>query len=263
MRGPYTPDAPDAGNLPDAGSTPDAGSEPDRPYAAIVLAGGGARRMGGRNKPALAVAGRSMLDRVLGAVADAARRVVVGPDDLVLPPEVLRTREHPPGGGPVAAIAAGLAALHGPKAAPHGPEAALVGPDAAPHGPEAALAGPEPVEVAVLAADLPLLDRAGIARLRNALAACDADVALFVDAEGRWQSLCAVWRAASLRARCAALGTPLAGRAIRDLLAGADVVPVSSPAGGPPPWFDCDTQDDLDRARSWLAAGGTGRTPAE
>jgi molybdopterin-guanine dinucleotide biosynthesis protein A len=208
----------------------------DRPYAAIVLAGGGARRMGGRSKPALAVAGRPMLDRVLDAVAGAAQRVVVGPDDLVLPPGVRRTREHPAGGGPVAATAAGLAALRVPET--------FTG------------------DVAVLAADLPLLDRTGVERLRSALAAGNADVALFVDAEGRWQSLCAVWRVASLRARCAALGTPLAGRAIRDLLAGADVVPVTSPAG-PPPWFDCDTQDDLDQARSWLAAGGAGPAPAE
>lgn len=223
----------------------------DPPYAAIVLAGGGARRMGGRSKPALAVAGRPMLDRVLDAVADAARRVVVGPDDLAVPPGVLLTRENPAGGGPVAAVAAGLAAL---REVPGGAEA---GPGSTGPGPE----GAGPGWVAVLAADLPLLDRAAVSRLRGAaLGAGDADVALYVDASDRPQSLCAVWRTESLHGRCAALGAPLTGRAMRDLMAGARAVAVTAPPGTPPPWFDCDTDDDLDRARSWLRAA---HPPAE
>jgi molybdenum cofactor guanylyltransferase len=40
-------------------------------YAAIVLAGGEGRRLGGPGKPGLAVGGRSMLARVLDSVADA------------------------------------------------------------------------------------------------------------------------------------------------------------------------------------------------
>ncbi|MGH3739543.1 MAG: molybdenum cofactor guanylyltransferase, partial [Micromonosporaceae bacterium] len=79
-------------------------------YAAIVLAGGAARRLGGADKPGLAVAGRSLLSRVLDAVADAYPRIVVGPPRQ-LPGDVILTREQPPGGGPVAALAAGLAAL--------------------------------------------------------------------------------------------------------------------------------------------------------
>lgn len=79
-------------------------------YAAVVLAGGAARRMGGVDKPALPVGGRPMRDRVLAAVADAAPRVLVGPAGAV-PPGVRVTREDPPGGGPVAAAAAGLALL--------------------------------------------------------------------------------------------------------------------------------------------------------
>ncbi|MBM0207341.1 nucleotidyltransferase family protein, partial [Micromonospora sp. STR1s_5] len=47
-------------------------------YAAVVLAGGAARRMGGVDKPALPVGGRPMRDRVLAAVTDATPRVVVG-----------------------------------------------------------------------------------------------------------------------------------------------------------------------------------------
>ena len=65
--------------------------------------------MGGADKPALPVAGRSMLTRVLAAVHDADPRVVVGrvPPDLAV--HVDTTREEPPGGGPVAAASAGLA----------------------------------------------------------------------------------------------------------------------------------------------------------
>src|SRR5262249_61472310 len=78
-------------------------------YAAIVLAGGRGRRIGGRDKPALPVGGRSMLRRVLDAVAGADPRVIVGPVRSDVPAGVAQVREHPPGGGPVAALAARLA----------------------------------------------------------------------------------------------------------------------------------------------------------
>ncbi|MEH6375729.1 NTP transferase domain-containing protein, partial [Streptomyces sp. KLMMK] len=40
-------------------------------YDAVVLAGGAARRLGGADKPTLRVGGRTLLDRVLEACADA------------------------------------------------------------------------------------------------------------------------------------------------------------------------------------------------
>lgn len=195
------------------------------PYAAVVLAGGAARRLGGAAKPALEVAGRSMLDRVLTAVADAAPRVVVGPPAPGTPAGFLRTQEQPPGGGPVAAAAAGLALV------------------------------PEDVgAVALLAADLPLLTPEAVAALRTALAAPStppADAALYVDGEGRRQLLCGVWRTAVLRAAVDRLGTGLAGAPVRALLAGVRVAEVSWAGTGPPPWFDCDTDADLRRVREW------------
>ena len=48
-------------------------------FAAVVLAGGAARRLGGAPKPARTVAGVPLLTRVLDAVAAADVRVVVGP----------------------------------------------------------------------------------------------------------------------------------------------------------------------------------------
>ncbi|MDP9435787.1 MAG: molybdenum cofactor guanylyltransferase, partial [Actinomycetota bacterium] len=143
-----------------------------QPYDAVVLAGGSARRLGGVDKPGLEVGGRSLLASVLAAVPDAGVRVVVGPP-RALPPDVVQVREEPPGRGPVPALAAGLVHVTAPR-------------------------------VAVLAADLPFLDGATVARLRAA--AEHADAALLVDDEGRDQYLCSVWRTPELRA-----GLPGAG----------------------------------------------------
>jgi molybdopterin-guanine dinucleotide biosynthesis protein A len=94
-------------------------------YDALVLAGGAARRLGGTDKPALAVGGRMLLDRVLAACAAARTTVVVGPRRPTARP-VLWTREEPAGGGPLPALAAGLAALD----AAHAAHDALAAPDA-------------------------------------------------------------------------------------------------------------------------------------
>ncbi|WP_433127886.1 molybdenum cofactor guanylyltransferase [Micromonospora sp. CA-240977] len=218
-------------------------------YAAVVLAGGSARRMGGVDKPALPVGGRPMRARVLAAVGDASPLVLVGPADDV--PEGVRvTREDPPGGGPVAAAAAGLALLD--------PDTALV---------------------ALLAADLPLLTRSAIGDLLthltgenpvSALAGGGSpsvpmvgtdpvgrerpDGACFVDGDGRRQSLCGVWRVAALRAALDRLTVErgsLSGAPVRALLAGLVVREVPWSGDGPPPWFDCDTDEDVRRAEEW------------
>jgi molybdopterin-guanine dinucleotide biosynthesis protein A len=195
-------------------------------FAAIVLAGGRGRRLGGPDKPGRAVAGRTMIQRVLDAVADASPRVVVGPPRAGLPPDVVLARETPPGGGPVAAAAAGMA-----------------------------LVGTAAESVALLAADLPLLTTDGIRTLRNALAAGPMDGACYVDESGHLQTLCGVWRAAALRralARVAAEhGGTLTGASMRAVTAGLAVVPVRRVGRGLPPWFDCDTDDDLRRAEEW------------
>jgi len=186
-------------------------------YAAVLLAGGSARRMGGVDKPALRVAGQSLLDRVLGAVPDAAPRIVVGPPRRV-PAGVLIAQEHPPGAGPAAAIAAGLR-----------------------------LVPPGVSHVAVLAADLPFLTAAAVAALR---AAVTADAAVFTDRDGRRQFLCAVWRLEPLRRRLAALG-PLTGVSLRQVYTDATVAELAA-SGDPPPWYDCDTGADIIRAGAWL-----------
>ncbi|HWS38814.1 MAG TPA: NTP transferase domain-containing protein [Actinoplanes sp.] len=194
-------------------------------FAAVVLAGGAARRMGGADKPTLTVAGQSMLTRVLAAVHDADPRVVVGriPGDFPVPVHV--TREDPAGGGPVAAAAAGVALV------------------------------PERVTyTALLAADLPLLTGEAIDVLRLTLESAPMDGALYRDADGHLQLLCGVWRTARLRAalqQLTAVRGGLHGAPVRALLEHARVAEVSWRRPGPPPWFDCDTDDDLRTAEEW------------
>jgi molybdenum cofactor guanylyltransferase len=196
-------------------------------FAAIVLAGGRGRRLGGADKPARAVAGRRMVARVLDAIPDASPRVVVGPAAIGLPPDVVVVRERPSGGGPVAAAAAGMDAL-----------------------------GAAARYVALLAADLPLLTFDSIRTLRGALAAAPADGACYVDDSGRLQLLCGVWRTGPLRTALSRLaaerGATLTGASMRALSGGLAVAPVPWAGRGLPPWFDCDTEDDLRRAEEWM-----------
>jgi molybdopterin-guanine dinucleotide biosynthesis protein A len=182
-------------------------------FAAVVLAGGAGRRLGGVDKPGLLVGAFTLLDRALFATGMAKPIVVVGPER---PTErVVRWRqEEPAGGGPVAALAAGLAGL------------------------------PEDIDVVVLAADLADIGPDTVTGLRFALARSPgADGALLVDAEGRRQWLTGVWKINALRA---ALPAEPAGAALHAALAGLTVVEVPARGGEA---FDVDTPDDLDQAR--------------
>lgn len=188
------------------------------PAAAIVLAGGGGRRLGGVDKPALRAGHRTLLEVALGVVAGVPA-VVVGPARAV-PPGVTVVREDPPGGGPAAAVAAGLAAL------------------------PAGLPARSPV--ALLAADLPALDAAAIAGLCARLDRPPAAAgAVLLDAEGRRQWLIGVWRLGPLtdavRRRAG-----WHGRSLRDLLGPLDPAAVPGYEGAA---VDVDTPDDLDRLR--------------
>jgi molybdenum cofactor guanylyltransferase len=191
--------------------------DPLPPYTAVVLAGGRAARLGGRAKPQLEVGGRTMLDTVLRAVEDAERRVVVGPPQP-LPDDVIRVREQPPGGGPVAALRAGLAEV--------------------------------PTDIVVLlAGDLPFLSGVTIEKL---LAAFTGNGVLVVDDTGRDQLLLGAWRTSALRASVDRTVGPVP---LRRVLAPLDAVRLrpTVPPGAPPPWLDCDTPADLARARQLAA----------
>ena len=61
-------------------------------FAAVILAGGAGRRLGGVDKATIPVRGAPMLDHVLDAVADASPCVVVGPPRSSLPEGVISVR---------------------------------------------------------------------------------------------------------------------------------------------------------------------------
>ncbi|HET8594724.1 MAG TPA: NTP transferase domain-containing protein [Intrasporangium sp.] len=192
----------------------------------IVLTGGGSSRMG-RHKPALDVGGRPIIARILDACAGLPL-VVVG-DGAAVPSDVRVVREDPPGGGPVAGVAAGFAALIGPYAAQPAPGAPLL------------------ERVAVLAGDLPFVTRAALVRLNEALEADpSAELALAVDAEQRVNWLCGVWRTEVLARRLRAVGDPN-GVSVKRLIDDSRRTLVADHSG----WSaDVDTPEDLATARA-------------
>lgn len=174
----------------------------------------------GRHKPAIVVGGRSIIERVLAAVAGWPV-VVVGSAEGV-PARTRVVSEEPPGGGPVAGIAAGWAALT------TGPYAAELGASA-------------PDVVVVLAGDLPLLTREHLAAL---VAAVDDRVAVTRSSSGpNW--LCSAWPAELLRDRLVAVGGP-AGVSVRRLLGEVPRVEVPDVADVA---VDVDTPAELENAR--------------
>ena len=237
------------------------------PFGIIILAGGRATRLGGADKPGLVVGGRTLLAAVVaaGTEAGAGRVVVVGPDRPDIADDggaaaVRFVREEPPGSGPVPALRRGLAelaprralaeqALRRGLAEPDGP-----GGQAEPDGPGGQGARGEPW-VAVLAADLPFLRAAHLRRLLAAAAAAGRDGAALADDGGRAQWLAGCWRTGALRRAAAGYQ----GSSLHGLLAPLRPVSVSLPPGPgePPPWLDCDTEQDLRRAQD-LAAGVAG-----
>ena len=158
-----------------------------------------------------------MLEWVIDAVGDARSIVVVGPRRR-LAHHVQWTREDPPGGGPVAALAAGLAVL----------------------------ADASPVTV-VLAGDLPFVG-AAIHPLLDAATSAGVDGALVADSNGHDQPLAAAYRRDALDRQLAALGSP-AGVALRDLVRPMRLVRVADDA------LDCDTWDDVRRAENAQSEG--------
>jgi molybdopterin-guanine dinucleotide biosynthesis protein A len=212
----------------------------DTGFDALILAGGAARRLGGGvDKPAVRVGGSPLLDRVLEATAGAGRTVVVGPPRPTARP-VEWTRERPPGGGPVAALAAGLPLVRAQS-------------------------------VLLLAADLPFfaaptahallaeLGRPGGGGSRDA---GSRDAVLLVDGEGREQPLAAAYRADALRSALAAAvaeradGADGSGLPLRALLRRLDPERIGRLADAAGAAYDCDTWPDVRNARARYESRG-------
>ncbi|MER5469430.1 DUF6457 domain-containing protein [Streptomyces sp. NPDC002685] len=226
------------------GSGPPGTPGADAVYDAVVLAGGAARRLGGADKPGVRVGGRALLDRVLAACAGATRTVVVAEPRATARP-VEWAREDPPGGGPLAALDAGLRHTTAPR-------------------------------VVVLSADLPFLEEGTVRRLLDTLRAGDThkptpdsqddsparyrhgvppDGVLLTDPDGRDQPLVAVYRADALSRELAVLASThggLGGLPLRRLVAALDLTRLSDPVAS----FDCDTWDDIAAARARIREHG-------
>jgi len=166
--------------------------------------------MGGGDKTRLPVGGAPLLDRVLAALPADAGVVVVGEQRATERP-VGWVREEPPHAGPAAAVAAGLP---------------LVTRDF----------------VVLLAGDLPLLTADFLDRL---VAGCRPGAgAVPVDGEGFAQWLCSAWPTALLRAVDWSR-SPSLRAALNDL----PFARLTLDTGAAVPWLDCDTPEDLQRAR--------------
>ncbi|MEV6309593.1 NTP transferase domain-containing protein [Streptomyces sp. NPDC051840] len=194
-------------------------------YDAIILAGGAAKRLGGADKPGLSVGGRALLDRVLAACGDAGSTVVVGGRRPTVRP-VTWARERPEGGGPLAALGAGVRLTRAER-------------------------------VLVLSADLPLLSETTVRSLLDASGEAGREGALCTDRDGRDQPLVAVYRAEPLRRELALLAAEhgsLAGLPLRLLTAELELARVEAE---PLASFDCDTWEDIAAARARIREHGT------
>ena len=185
-------------------------------WTAIVLAGGRSTRLG-HDKARATLGGRSLLERALAAIPPEVPCILVGPSPAnALPPNVLLTREEPPGSGPVAALDAALRLVTTPV-------------------------------VAVLAVDMPFAGSL-LGGLAARLIASPDDVEGLIprDSDGRDQPLCAAYRTAVLARALAELG-PTADSSVRSLVALLSVKAVD--VEDPSLLSDVDTPDDLREAR--------------
>jgi molybdopterin-guanine dinucleotide biosynthesis protein A len=185
-----------------------------RDLGAVVLSGGRGARLGGTDKAAIELGGRTLLERALDALVDVTEVVVVGPE-VPTRRRVQFTSEDPPGGGPAAGLLAGVRAFDVP-----------------------------PTWVVVLAVDMPLVTAQTVRRL---VAAARAGGSLLVDDHGRTQPLCAVYSVAALERTAAKAADPSGhALAVRHLIAGLDLERV--PATGEEA-HDVDTPADLAHLR--------------
>jgi molybdopterin-guanine dinucleotide biosynthesis protein A len=177
-------------------------------WAAVILTGGSGRRLGGADKAALELDGRRLLDRAVAAVDGAAEVVVVGPESET-EHAVRFVQESPAGGGPLAGLAAGVAALEG-----------------------------EHDRVVVLAVDMPQVHAGTVTRLLEATEGVDA--AWLTDDSGRRQ-LAGALRPSVVPSPAEAHAAPMRTLMLREN--SRDVPALGEEAA------DVDTWDDLARLR--------------
>ena len=173
--------------------------------------------MGGRHKPAIEIAGRSVIDRTVSAIWSAVPScevVIAGPATGLSAPlrrRVTVVSEEPPFSGPLAGVAAAL--------------------DAVP---------PENGVMLLLGGDLPFLSPLTMARLLAAVAA-GAPVASCLDSAARLQYLCTGWQEEVMRGQLAQIVDPT-DIPLRALFAGRTPELIEC---DPDELHDIDTPEDL------------------
>jgi len=181
--------------------------------AAVVLAGGESRRFGG-DKLAADLDGLSLLERAVTDLPSDAQLIIVGPEREIGRPAVF-AREEPPGGGPAAAMIAGL---------------------------RLALSG-DAEAIVVLPGDAPAAGRAAMTLL-SVLRSSGASAVLAVDRSGRAQPLQLALRPPAAKALITAAGNLAgAGQSARQLVDRLSPPPRRVPVA--PCHFDIDTRDQL------------------
>jgi molybdenum cofactor guanylyltransferase len=194
--------------------SPSAPPESPATVTAVVLCGGDSRRFGS-DKTQADLGGSTVLDALLTTLPVDWAVVCVGPERPSARTRLLWTRENPPGGGPVAGVAAALPLV-------------------------------ESAVVVLLGGDMPYAGPMAASLARRLGEEAGVEVVVGRDETGRLQPLLAAYRANSLRAAVpeSPAGTPASRLldTLREL-----VIPVP-----PQGTLDVDTLEDLEEARNRL-----------
>lgn len=182
-------------------------------WSALILTGGSSTRFGSDKSVAL-LGGQTLLSHLLTTLAGNIEVVIVGPPFDFETRKLNFVQENPMGGGPVAAVSAGLAEIKSEF-------------------------------VALIATDMPYAT-AVVNHLTQSLLHCD-DGVVPMDAEGVPQTLCAIYRANALREAIIKLGDPH-GRSMRALTSLLQLKYIDLSAELKSRLLDIDTPADLQRA---------------
>lgn len=184
-----------------------------RTWSAMILTGGTSTRFGSDKSRAM-LGENSLIEKLLTTLPSEIEIVIVGPQLQETSRVVRYTQESPLGGGPVAAIEAGLQLVHTEF-------------------------------VAIVATDMPFASVILDTLTKNFPDAEDATIPL--DAQGVRQTLCALYRVDSLREAVTTLGSTQ-GQSMRKLTQLLSIKELPLKASLQRILLDVDTPADLDRA---------------
>jgi len=181
--------------------------------SAMILTGGASSRFGSDKSQAM-LGERSLIENLLSTLPSNIEIIVVGPQVQNASRVVRYAQESPLGGGPVAAIHAGLDLINSEF-------------------------------VAIIATDMPFAHRILDVLIQNFPETEDATIPL--DSQGVRQTLCALYRAESLRRAVAELGSTH-GQSVRNLTHLLSVKEVQLEPSLQRILLDIDTPSDLEQA---------------